>query len=94
MNKSDMIETVQAVLENRKQAEAVVNSILFNIETALAKGDSVALTGFGTFKVAERNARTARNPRTGEPIEIKARKVVKFTAGKKLKEAISSDPPH
>ncbi len=94
MNKSDMIETVQVVLENRKQAEAAVNSILTNIETALTKGDSVTLTGFGTFKVAKRNARTVRNPRTGEPIEIKAKKVVKFTAGKKLKEAISIDPSH
>ena len=88
MNKSELIETVQAVLENRKQAEMAVNSIVSNIRDALKKGDTVTLTGFGTFKVAKRKARTARNPRTGEPIKIKAKNVVKFTAGKKLKESI------
>ena len=89
MNKGGMIETVQAVLENRNQAEAAVNSIISNISDALVKGDSITLTGFGTFKIAKRNARTARNPRTGEPIKIKAGKVVKFTAGKILKDSIS-----
>ena len=88
MNKSDLIETVQTVLENRKQAEAAVNSIISNIGAALKKGDAVTLTGFGTFKVAKRKARTARNPRTGEPVKIKAKKVVKFTAGKNLKASI------
>ena len=89
MNKSYMIETVQAVLADRKQAEAAVNSIISNISDALKKGDTVPLTGFGTFKVAKKNARTARNPRTGEPVKIKAKNVVKFTAGKKLKDSIS-----
>ena len=88
MNKNDLIETVQAVLEGRKQAEAAVNSIISNIGDALKKGETITLTGFGTFKVAKRNARTARNPRTGEPIKISAKRVVKFTAGKKLKESI------
>ena len=88
MNKTDMIDTVQAVLENRKQAEASINSIISNIEAALAKGDAVTLTGFGTFKVAKRNARTARNPKTGEPIKVKAKNVIKFTPGKKLKESV------
>jgi len=88
MNKSDIIDSVKAVLENRKQAEAAVNSIISNIGTALTKGDAVTLTGFGTFKVAKRPARTARNPKTGQPIKIEAKKVVKFTPGKKLKESI------
>ena len=88
MNKNDLIVTVQAVLEDRKQAEAAVNSIISNIGDALKKGETITLTGFGTFKVAKRNARTARNPRTGEPIKISAKRVVKFTAGKKLKESI------
>ena len=88
MNKNDLIVTVQAVLEDRKQAEAAVNSIISNIGDALKKGETITLTGFGTFKVAKRNARTARNPRTGEPIKIDAKRVVKFTAGKKLKESI------
>ena len=88
MNKSEMIDTVQTVLENRKQAESAVNSIISNIGAALAKGDAVTLTGFGTFKVAKRAARTARNPKTGEAIKIKAKKVIKFTPGKKLKESV------
>ena len=88
MNKGDMIETVQGVLENRKQAEAAVNSIISNIEDALAKGDAVTLTGFGTFKVVKRKARNGRNPHTGEKINIKATKVPKFTPGKGLKEAV------
>ena len=88
MNKSDMIEMVQAVLENRKQAEAAVNSIISNIEDALAKGDAVTLTGFGTFKVVKRKARNGRNPHTSEKINIKATKVPKFTPGKALKEAV------
>ena len=88
MNKSDMIETVQGVLENRKQAEAAVNSIISNIEAALKKGDDVTLTGFGTFKVVKRKARNGRNPHTGEKINIKATKVPKFTPGKGLKEAV------
>ena len=89
MNKNELIETIQEVLENRKQAEAAVNSIISNISDSLKKGNAVTLTGFGTFKVAKRKARTARNPRTGEPIKIKAKNVVKFTSGKKLKESIS-----
>ena len=89
MNKSDLIETVQAVLPDRKQAEAAVNSIILNIGDALKKGDMVPLTGFGTFKVTERKARTARNPRTAESLEIKAKNVIKFTAGEKLKDSIS-----
>lgn len=88
MNKSEMIDTVQAVLDNRKQAEAAVNSIMSTIGAALAKGDAVTLTGFGTFKVAKRKARTARNPKTGDPIKIKAKNVIKFTPGKKLKESV------
>ena len=88
MNKKEMVDSIQAVMENRKQAEAAVDSLLTNIETALIQGDSVTLTGFGTFKIAKRNARTARNPRTGEMMNIKAKNVVKFSVGKKLMEAI------
>ena len=90
MNKSDMIDTVQAVLENRKQAEASVNSIISNIGAALAKGDAVTLTGFGAFKVAKRAARTARNPKTGEQVQVPAKRAPKFRAGKELKEIVQS----
>ncbi len=55
-----------------------------NTGTALKKGDRVALVGFGSFSVAKRSARTGRNPQTGKPINIKAKKVVKFKAGSEL----------
>ena len=58
------------------------------IAKALKKGDSVTITGFGTFRVAKRAARTGLNPQTGKAIKIKAKKVPKFTAGKTLKEAV------
>ena len=55
---------------------------------ALKKGDSITFVGFGTFKTSQRKARTARNPQTGAPIKIKARRVVRFTAGKTLKNTV------
>ena len=58
------------------------------ITKALKKGDSITFVGFGTFKTSQRKARTARNPQTGAPIKIKARRVVRFTAGKALKNAV------
>ena len=62
--------------------------MLSGVSGALAKGDSVSLVGFGTFSVAERAARTARNPRTGESIDVAASKAPKFKPGKALKDAV------
>jgi DNA-binding protein HU-beta len=58
------------------------------ITKALKKGDRVSLVGFGTFSVSKRKARTGRNPQTGKPIKIAARKVAKFKAGSELKKAV------
>jgi len=88
MNKGDLINEVSKIVENKKAAQAVVDSVLSNITRALGKGDSVSLVGFGTFKVAERKARKGRNPQTGEEIDIAASRVPKFVAGKALKEAV------
>jgi len=66
-----------------------VDCIFSTVTKALKKKDTVALVGFGTFKVAQREAREGRNPRTGEEIKIKAKKVAKFVAGKALKDAVS-----
>ena len=88
MNKGDLINEVSKIVENKKAAQAVVDSVLSNITRALGKGDSVSLVGFGTFKVAARKARKGRNPQTGEEIDIAASKVPKFVAGKALKEAV------
>ena len=89
MNKGDLINAVVKVVGKKKIAGDAVNCVLDSITKALKKGEPVALVGFGTFKVAKRSARNGRNPQTGKPIKIKAKKVPKFTAGKKLKEAVA-----
>ena len=89
MNKGDLINEVTKVLNTKKEAQDAVESIISSITTALGKGDSVTLTGFGTFKVAKRKARKGRNPQTGEEIKIKAAKLPTFSSGKALKEAVN-----
>ena len=89
MNKSELINEMAKNLDSKKQAETVLESLLGAISQGLKKGEKITLTGFGTFKVAKRKARTGRNPRTGEQIKIKARKVPQFTAGKALKTAVA-----
>lgn len=90
MNKTELIA---AVAENaalsKKDAEKAVNAVIDAIKGALADGDKVQLVGFGTFEVRERGARTGKNPRTGEAIEIAASKVPAFKAGKALKDAVN-----
>lgn len=90
MNKSELIDAVanDADLSKAKAGDAV-EAALGAISDALSGGDSVALVGFGTFSVRERDARTGRNPRTGESIQIAASRVPVFKAGKALKDAVS-----
>ncbi len=90
MNKSELIDAVanDADLTKAKAGDAV-EAALGAIADALSSGDSVALVGFGTFSVRERGARTGRNPRTGESIEIAASRIPAFKAGKALKDAVS-----
>ena len=68
--------------------EPAVNCVFSTITKALKKKDTVALVGFGTFKVAQRKARKGRNPQTGEEIKIRAKKAPKFVSGKALKDAV------
>lgn len=89
MNKSELISEMAKNLNNKKEAEAALDSLLGAITQGLKNGDKVTLTGFGTFKVTKRKARTGRNPRTGEAIKIKASKVPQFVAGKALKTAVA-----
>ncbi|MFC1811434.1 HU family DNA-binding protein [Thermodesulfobacteriota bacterium] len=89
MNKNELINEMSTALSSQKEAKAVLESILSNITQALKKGDSITLTGFGTFKVSKRKARTGRNPSTGEKIKIKAKNVPQFVPGKKLKDAVN-----
>ena len=89
MNKTDLVNEVAKVDCTKKEAQAAVDCVFSTITKALKKKDTVALIGFGTFKVAQRKARKGRNPQTGEEIKIKAKKVAKFVAGKRLKDAVN-----
>ncbi len=90
MNKSELIESVAARLNtDHKSTAAVIDGVLDEITRALVKGDRVVLTGFGTFEKRARPARTARNPRTGEPIKVKKTSAPAFKAGATLKSYVS-----
>ncbi len=90
MNKGDLINEVAKVVSTKKEAKTAVDCIFESITKSLKKRKSepVTLVGFGTFKVNKRKARKGRNPQTGEAIKIKASRVVKFTAGKALKDKV------
>ncbi|HMB60946.1 MAG TPA: HU family DNA-binding protein [Xanthomonadales bacterium] len=90
MNKSELIEAV-AGSANLSKADAgrAVDAVVKSVTRALKKGDTVSLVGFGTFSVRKRAARTGRNPRTGETIQIRASKNPAFKAGKALKDAVN-----
>lgn len=88
MTKADLAAAVAETGMTKKQATAAVDTIIDSIKGALAKGESVRLVGFGTFSVKKRKARIGRNPRTGEELKIKAKKVPAFSAGKGLKDAV------
>ena len=89
MTKADLVAFLAEKADIKKSAaEGALNAFIEAVEKTLKKGDKLALTGFGTFSVSNRKARTGRNPQTGETIKIKATKVPKFTAGKGLKEAV------
>lgn len=89
MNKSELIDAVADATEMGKgQAGLVVEAVLDTITNALVSGETVSLIGFGSFSVKERAARTGRDPRSGQSIEIKASKNPVFKAGKGLKDAV------
>lgn len=90
MNKTELVKSIAEKADiTQKDAEKVLNAVTASIEEALAKGEKVQLVGFGTFEVRERNARTGRNPKTGEEIKIAAAKVPAFKAGKALKDSVA-----
>lgn len=89
MNKTELVDAVaQATDLSKGAAGKAVTAVLEAIQGALEKGEAVVLTGFGTFAVRERPARTGHNPKTGESMEIKASKSPVFKAGKTLKDAV------
>ena len=90
MKKDGLVEAVMeaAGLETKKSAQAAVEAMFDTIAKALSKGEEVAISGFGVFRVAKRAARMGVNPKTGEKIQIAASTKPKFRAGKALKEAV------
>jgi len=90
MNKATLIELMAKETKLPKTAcKDALESLIKAVETSLKKNKSVVLTGFGTFSVMKRKARTGVNPATGKKMQIPARKVPKFKAGKKLKDMVA-----
>lgn len=90
MNKSELIAAVAAKAEiTKKDADAAVSAVISTITETLKKGDKVQLVGFGTFEVRNRGARTGRDPRTGNLINIAASKAPAFKVGKALKDTVN-----
>ena len=93
MIKSELIQRIAQ--ENphlyQRDVERIINTVFNEIGTALARGDRVELRGFGAFSVKERPARTGRNPRTGAPVNVDAKRVPFFKTGKELREQLNAD---
>ena len=89
MNKAEMVDALEVTLGGRKQAVTAVEAVVELITLTVAKGDKVAISGFGTFEKQARNARTGRNPRTGEAVKIKKTSVPRFRPGTAFKEVVS-----
>ena len=90
MNKQELIATVADTSGlSKNDSVQAVEAVFAAISTALKKGDEVRLVGFGTFSLSKRKASTGRNPRTGEPMTIKASSQPKFKAGKTLKDSVN-----
>jgi len=90
MNKSELIDAVADKADlSKADASKAVDAFMDSVAGALKQGDEVTLVGFGTFTVRDRAARTGRNPRTGETIQIPASKMPGFKAGKALKDSVN-----
>ena len=91
MTKADLVEIVANEVEmTKKDVEQLVEIIFDSITETLNKGEKIELRGFGSFRVRERSARKGRNPKTGEPVDIPAKRVAYFKPGKDLKELINN----
>jgi len=90
VNKADLIDAVSAQLNaSKKDVSDVVETLLHEVKRSIARGEKVALSGFGVFERQSRAARTGRNPRTGEAVKIKATKLPKFRPGAEFKAIVS-----
>jgi DNA-binding protein HU-beta len=94
LNKTELIDEVAKNVPELTKIKAgqAVDAVINAIEGALKAGDAVTLIGFGTFSIGDRVARTGRNPKTGEPMQIPASRVPRFRPGKNLKDAVTAAP--
>jgi DNA-binding protein HU-beta len=90
MNKRELIDAISGRLGDKKSATEAVNAVLETIQSAVANGDKVAITGFGVFEKTDRPARTARNPATGAAIEVPASSVPRFRPGADFKALVNA----
>lgn len=91
MNKTELVAAIAEKTElSKKDAEKALKAFTDVVAEELTKGEKIQLVGFGTFEVAERPARTGRNPKTGEEMQIAASKAPKFKAGKALKDVVNN----
>ncbi|OQX79387.1 MAG: hypothetical protein B6D56_07090 [Candidatus Omnitrophica bacterium 4484_70.1] len=88
MNKGQLIEEIAQKTSTKKEAQVILETTLEAIKNSLKENEPVAIAGFGTFKVKEKKARTGRNPKTGETIQIPAKKTIVFKPAKDLKELL------
>jgi integration host factor subunit beta len=92
MTKADLVEEVAKVIElTRKDSEVIVDTLFESVIKALRTGDKLEVRGFGSFRVRQRNARVGRNPKTGEKVEVPAKRVPYFKPSKELKDVINGD---
>ncbi|HEY7913170.1 MAG TPA: HU family DNA-binding protein [Blastocatellia bacterium] len=93
MTKAELVEEVARAAElNKRDAEVIVETVFESIIGALHKGEKVELRGFGSFRTRERGPRRGRNPKTGEPVDVPAKRVPYFKPGKELKEYFTESP--
>ncbi|MDA8561477.1 integration host factor subunit beta [Nitrospinae bacterium] len=89
MTKAELVEKVASTIKlSQKETEVIVGIILQSITESLSAGDKVELRGFGSFRIRERKPRVGRNPKSGELVEVPAKKVPFFKAGKELRERV------
>jgi DNA-binding protein HU-beta len=90
LNRKELVDAIQKHTSvARNDVDKVLGSLIQHTQVAVKKGDRVSLVGFGTFERQDRRARTARNPRSGEPVKVKATKVPRFRAGQGFKDVVS-----
>ena len=92
MTKADLVEEVVRVSDlSKKQAEAIVNTVFLAIVDALKHDDKIELRGFGSFRVRKRRSRQGRNPKTGDRVDVPAKRIPYFKPGKELKDLINGE---